>query len=84
MLLLVEVSNTTLDYDRGEKLSAYGVAGLAEVWIVNVNDRAIEVYRDPQITRYASKTVYRPGQQAYPQALPEWLWMWRNCWNGDR
>ena len=35
-LLLIEVSDTTLDYDLQEKVRAYGLAGIAEVWIVNL------------------------------------------------
>ena len=57
VLLLIEVADTTLVYDREEKLPAYGRAGVAEVWIVNLPDATIEVYRDPHFTGYASKTV---------------------------
>src|SRR5207249_12101922 len=39
VFLLVEVSDTTLDYDRENKLPVYGSAGIAEVWIVNLVDR---------------------------------------------
>jgi Uma2 family endonuclease len=46
-LLVVEVADTTLPYDRGRKASLYARAGLAEYWIVNVADRVLEVHRDP-------------------------------------
>ncbi len=71
VFLLVEVSDTTLTTDREEKLPAYGRAGIAEVWIVNLNDEVIEVYREPHFTGYGSKTVLRAGGQAKPQAFPE-------------
>jgi len=69
--LLVEVSETTLDVDREVKLPAYGRAGIAEVWIVDLKDAAIEVYRQPYFAGYISKTVLRAGSQAAPLAFPE-------------
>jgi Uma2 family endonuclease len=71
VILLVEVSDSTLSIDREEKLPVYGRAGIAEVWIVNLNESTIEVYRDPHFTGYGSKTILRSGDQAAPQAFPE-------------
>jgi len=71
VFLLIEVSDTTLEYDREEKLPAYGRAGVAEVWIVNLHDTTIEIYREPHFTGYGSKTVLRAGDQAVPQAFPD-------------
>lgn len=70
VLLLIEVSDTTLEYDRAEKLPAYGRAGIAEVWIVNLNDLTLEVHREPHFTGYANKAVLRAGDQAVPLAFP--------------
>jgi Uma2 family endonuclease len=47
-LLVVEVSHTTLTFDRRDKGSLYAAAGIAEYWIVNLNDRQLEVHRGPQ------------------------------------
>src|ERR1043166_2686946 len=47
VFLVVEVADTTLATDREEKLPAYGRAGIAEVWIVNLTKESIEVYREP-------------------------------------
>jgi len=44
---------------------------VAEVWIVNLNERTIEVYREPHFTGYGSKTVLHAGDQAVPQAFPD-------------
>ena len=71
VFLLIEVSDTTLDYDREEKIPAYGRAGIAEVWIVNLNNVSVEVYRDPHFTGYGSKTVLAAGDQVAPQAYPD-------------
>jgi len=71
VFLLIEVSDTTLTLDQDEKLPAYGRAGIAEVWIVNLVDRTIEVYREPNFTGYGSKTILRAGDQARPQTFPD-------------
>lgn len=46
-LLVVEVSESSLAFDRGEKASLYANASIAEYWIMNLGDRRLEVYRDP-------------------------------------
>jgi Uma2 family endonuclease len=77
-LLVVEVADTTLPYDRGRKASLYARAGIAEYWIVNVADRILEVHRDPAPDAgaplgYAYATVERltPGKYVSPLAVPE-------------
>jgi Uma2 family endonuclease len=46
-VLVVEVSDTTLAFDRGQKASLYARAGIADYWIVNLVDRRLEVRRTP-------------------------------------
>lgn len=71
VLLLIEVSESSLDYDRGDKLAAYGKAGIEEYWLVNLQDGCVEVYRDPHYTGYAATTVLKPGDTASPAAFPD-------------
>ena len=71
VFLLIEVSDSTLDYDREEKLPAYGRAGVTEVWIVNLQDATLEIYREPHFTGYGSKTILHAGEQAKPLAFPD-------------
>ena len=71
VFLLVEISDSTLETDQTEKLPAYGRAGISEVWIVNLNDLTVEVYREPHFDGYGSKTVLRAGSQAAPLAFPD-------------
>ncbi len=47
MLLAVEVSDTTLAFDRGIKAPLYARAGIPEFWVVDLKGRAIFVHRDP-------------------------------------
>ena len=71
IFLLVEVSDSTLEADQEDKLPAYGRAGIAEVWIVNLNELTVEVYREPNFAGYGSKTVLRAGEQAKPLMFPD-------------
>jgi len=71
VFLLIEVADASLDYDREEKLPAYGRAGIAEVWIINLRNQTVEVHREPHFTGYGSKTILHAGDQAVPQAFPD-------------
>jgi Uma2 family endonuclease len=71
VFLLVEISDTSLEKDQDVKLPAYARSGIAEVWIVNLNDQTIEVYRQPHFTGYSSKTILGAGDKASPQAFPD-------------
>jgi Uma2 family endonuclease len=70
VLLLIEVADTTLAYDRKTKLKLYAQAGIAEAWIVDIQARCVEVYREPQGNGYARKSAMRPGDVVTPLALP--------------
>ena len=71
VLLLIEVSDTTVDYDRSAKLAAYAEAGIPEVWITNRRDRRIESYTEPVGNEYSSVRHYGPGESIAPQAFPD-------------
>jgi Uma2 family endonuclease len=70
-LLLVEVSDTTLEYDRQRKGSLYARAGIEDYWIVNIIDRCIEVYRDPGQESYRTCQRFVPGDHISPLAAPQ-------------
>jgi Uma2 family endonuclease len=70
-LLLIEVADSTLDYDRNVKIPAYGKAGIPEVWIVNLPQLIFEVYREPHFTGYTSVMKLQPGNTARPLSFPD-------------
>lgn len=70
VLLLIEVADTTLSYDRNIKLKLYARAGIEESWIVNLQSRCIEVYREPTAHGYSRKIELGPGDTISPLALP--------------
>ncbi len=76
-LLIVEVSDSTLAYDRGPKGSLYAKAGIADYWIINLKGRQLEIRRRPVRDRnqlygfrYADLTVLPPADHATPLAAP--------------
>lgn len=71
VVLIAEVSDATLHYDRTEKLQAYACAGIAEYWIVNLQRRVVERYRDPAGPRYRSHEIVRPGTTIATAAFPD-------------
>jgi Uma2 family endonuclease len=71
VFLIIEVSDSSLSYDRGEKATMYAEAGIADYWIVNLQDHVVEVCRDPQTDGYRSVTVYRGDDEVRPLAFPE-------------
>ena len=75
-LLVVEVSDKTLAFDRKLKQAIYAAAGIREYWIVNLVDRRLEVHRDPvadpqdaRASRYASVTPLAAGEFVVPLAF---------------
>lgn len=70
VFLLIEVSDSSLLYDRGKKLPLYARAGIAEVWIVNVSQRQVEVFREPHYLGYEQHAIVKEGLIA-PVAFPD-------------
>lgn len=60
-VLVVEVAESTLVYDRARKAAIYARAGIPEYWILNREDACLEVYRNPVDDKYRSRTVLKPG-----------------------
>jgi Uma2 family endonuclease len=69
VLLLIEVSDTSLAFDRETKLPLYARFGVPEVWIVDLKGAAIEVYREPRGDAYALKERLTSGSLA-PVLVP--------------
>ena len=71
VLLLVEVANTTLAFDREIKVPRYAAAGVPEVWIVALEEDHVKVYRKPGPAGYAEKMQFGRGEAITIEALPE-------------
>ena len=71
VLLLVEVSDSTLGYDRDVKMSLYAAAGVPEAWLVNLREDWIESNTQPTENGYRSTRRYALGDIIAPQAFPD-------------
>lgn len=81
-LLIVEVAESSLVYDRDRKGPLYAAAGLQEYWLVNIPDRVVEVYRQPVADaasfsgwRYQEHQMLQSGDRLSPLAAPELIMM---------
>jgi len=70
-LLVVEVSDSSLLYDRRTKLPLYARHGIQECWVVNLRNKTLEVYREPSDGLYRSRTALQAGDTVSPLARPE-------------
>lgn len=71
VLLLVEVADSTLAYDRLVKLPLYAAAGIPESWLLNLRDDVIEAHADPSPDGYRTMRRYWAGDDIAPAAFPD-------------
>jgi Uma2 family endonuclease len=69
--LVIEVARSSLRRDRGPKRRLYASARIEEYWIVNHEDRCVEVYREPDSGEWRSVTIHRPGETIAMLAFPD-------------
>lgn len=65
-LLVVEVSDTTLPLDREKKAWLYAQYQIPEYWILNLKDNQLEVFRNPQSSKYQSHFIMQAPQTVEP------------------
>lgn len=70
ILLIVEVSDSTLYFDRNEKGLAYSQAGIRQYLLVNVENETVEDYRNPGKDGYGTKQTYQIGEKFSLSELP--------------
>ena len=71
ILLLVEVSDTTVEADWDVKILLYANSGITEVWLVDINAQCLEVYQQPSEKGYQIIQKYYRGQTVTIQAFSE-------------
>ena len=76
-VLVVEVAESRLAFDRRDKASLYARAGVVDYWVLNLVDRVLEVHRDPEPSgaaphgfRYRSIVTLAPPSTVTPLAIP--------------
>jgi Uma2 family endonuclease len=70
-VIVIEISDSTLRYDRENKGPRYAAGGIPEYWIVDVNARTLIVYRNPTATGYGSEVTLTESDTVSPLAAPQ-------------
>lgn len=69
VLVVIEVSDSTLEYDRKVKMPLYAGVGIPETWLVNLPEECIEMYSDPADGEYQTARSYARGQKLQSHTL---------------
>jgi Uma2 family endonuclease len=71
VLLIVEVADSSLGFDRETKLPMYAAHGIPEVWIVNLADDCVEAYREPAPGGFRAARTHARDAALSPLRLPD-------------
>jgi Uma2 family endonuclease len=66
VLLLIEVADSSLQYDLGEKADLYAEAGITDYWVVDIRDFRIHVHRQPTAEGFQSLETFAMGDTVHP------------------
>ncbi|MCY4528416.1 MAG: Uma2 family endonuclease [Chloroflexi bacterium] len=69
VLLTIEVADTSLRYDRDEKMPLYGRAGIPEAWLIDVQAQTVTVFTEPHADGYGQERVVTRGQEIVSLAV---------------
>jgi Uma2 family endonuclease len=70
-LIAIEVSDTTLAYDRNVKLPLYAETGIPEAWIVDIKGKRIEVHSEPSAEGYKATRIFAAGEEVESATVAE-------------
>lgn len=81
LFLLIEVSDTTFNYDTKVKRDLYAAAGVPEYWLVDLNQEKVHTFWNLQEGNYQNSQVYKKGEILRAQEIDltiemDWLWTW--------
>jgi len=76
ILLIIEVADSTLAYDRDVKMPLYAAAGIPEMWLFDINKKAIEGYSLPSSSGYKQMRRYEADDTLAMIAFPDVIFNW--------
>lgn len=76
VMLVIEISDATVKFDQTVKLAEYARSSINEYWIVNLKDRQLEVYRQPDGERYLNLQIVKPDASFAPLFAPDVTVAW--------
>jgi Uma2 family endonuclease len=71
VLLIIEVADTSVEYDRSVKLPLYAKANISETWLANIKEDRIEAYSQPDNGIYQNARLIKRGETLTPESLPD-------------
>ena len=71
VLLIIEVAESSLDYDRDVKSRVYAESAVPEYWLVDLDGRSVSCYAEPRDGAYQRQRQHGAGQAIAPESLPE-------------
>jgi Uma2 family endonuclease len=71
ILLVIEVADSTIKYDREVKIPLYAQEGVIEVWLVDINSECVEVYREPANGIYKNMQKFSRGETLFLQTFDD-------------
>ena len=69
--LVIEVADTSINYDRDEKLPRYAMSGIPEAWLIDLNQQVVEQYTQPRNGKYRNKLTLERGDTVMAQSVSE-------------
>ncbi len=70
-LLVIEVADSSLDHDTGDKAATYAKYGVCEYWVIDAKTRVTQVFRNPGLTGYASQTEKSAKTKLVARKVPQ-------------
>jgi Uma2 family endonuclease len=71
VVLLIEVSDTSLRFDRRVKVPIYARSGIREVWVIDLQNGSVYVYRGPRDNAYSLIEMKQRSDTVSPEAFPD-------------
>ncbi len=71
IFLIIEVAESSVDYDRETKIPLYAKSGIKEVWLIDLNNKCIEIYQEPSSFGYDSISEKYSSDNISPLTFPE-------------
>ncbi len=71
IFLIVEVADSSINYDQEVKIPLYSSSGITEVWLIDLNQNLVQVYQQPTPNNYQIIQQFQPKNTLSPLAFPE-------------
>lgn len=71
VLLIIEVADSSVEFDRSRKAPRYAAARIAETWVVDPSEEKVEIHSVAKETTYGLVKIYQRGETAVSETIPE-------------